>query len=82
MSARLGRLGRHEPGSQFMGGRHLGASLLVLTWLVVCVCLRVCHCLSRGIADPTRGRDHVCFPVFLALSLGPYLLFEHSVKSQ
>lgn len=63
-------------------GRHLGASLSVLTWLVICVCLRVYHCLSWEIAYPTRGRDRVCFPVFLALSLGPFPLCEHSVNSK
>lgn len=42
-SARLGRLGRHQPGSQLLCGRNLGASLSVLAWLVICACLHVCH---------------------------------------
>lgn len=44
--------------------------------------LCVYHCLSREMVHPTRGRDCVCFPVFPALSLGPFLLHEHSVNSK
>lgn len=49
-------------------GWHLGASLSVLTCVAICVWPHVYHCLSCEIAYITRGRDRICFPVFLALS--------------